>query len=218
LNETSTTTAAKDKGKDDDDDADDESKTKQQYVVPKGPMKNHAIWKERIHQLTEYALHHDGDTNVPQSYSGNKSLGTWVHKQRCQYKLYKSNKKNQLNLERVKSLDYLGFQWQPRYEQMRKWKQEKERKQQEKKNRKRLQEEKTKQEKKQKQSDTTKRHVLPRTPTPTSLVSVLMYSKEEEEIDDGDGQELFIQCIADEVISKEVELYEQLQEGSSSLY
>ena len=45
---------------------------------------------------------------------------------------------------------------------------------------------------------------MPRTPTPTSSVSVLMYRKEEEEIDDDYEQELFIQCIAGEVISGDV--------------
>jgi arginine/lysine/ornithine decarboxylase len=76
-----------------------------------GQMKNHAKWKQRIRELADYALHHDGNANVPQVYPSNKSLGIWVHNQRCQYKNYKSSEKCQLNLERIKSLDDLSFQW-----------------------------------------------------------------------------------------------------------
>ena len=211
-----------------------------------GPTKNQAIWNEWIRQITDYALHHDGSTNVPQMYASNKALGIWVHKQRYQYKLYKLSKKSQLNLERIQSLNEIGFQWHPRNEQLLKLRKEKEYKSRSRKlhedevkedrvwgNMMKTKKKEEKEEQKyqkamlsllsqqhekkkqiQEHHNTTmmkqKEQVLLSKSAATTSTSIAMYSNNEEELeepfddDHDDDQEIFIKCIADDVISNEV--------------
>lgn len=68
-------------------------------------------WEKRLNELIEYRKLH-GHCNLPGSYSPNKALGTWVHRQRAQYKLYCAGKQSSLTLERIMELETIGFQWQ----------------------------------------------------------------------------------------------------------
>lgn len=65
-----------------------------------------SIWEKRFNELVEYK-HRKGDCNVPAKWEHNPSLGKWVSHQR-NYRL-----KKQLNEERVRRLDALGFEWSP---------------------------------------------------------------------------------------------------------
>jgi Helicase associated domain len=44
----------------------------------------------------------------------NRKLGTWVHHQRRQYKLFKEGQPCHITEERIRALDDLGFVWRPR--------------------------------------------------------------------------------------------------------
>jgi hypothetical protein len=52
-----------------------------------------------------------GNTMVPQRYSANPQLGTWVHTQRRQYKLLSDGKKSSMNQQKIDSLNALDFIW-----------------------------------------------------------------------------------------------------------
>jgi hypothetical protein len=70
-------------------------------------------WARRLKELREYKAIH-GDCLVPTSYSHNPSLGSWVHHQRRQYKRSKQGLPCHINDERIKSLEDVGFVWNPR--------------------------------------------------------------------------------------------------------
>jgi superfamily II DNA or RNA helicase len=61
-------------------------------------------WEEMFSALTEYKRNHN-DCNVPQKWSGNRQLGTWVSAQR------QVKRKGKLPKELVRRLDALGFVW-----------------------------------------------------------------------------------------------------------
>jgi helicase associated protein/helicase-like protein len=61
-------------------------------------------WEQMFSGLTEYKREH-GDCNVPQKWSGNRQLGTWVSSQR------QAKRKGKLPEELVRRLDALGFVW-----------------------------------------------------------------------------------------------------------
>jgi hypothetical protein len=67
-------------------------------------------WEERYEQLLQYRDEH-GDCNVPQLWPENRSLGRWVMKQRCHYKLKQQGKKSQLTDEKQAKLEAIGFAW-----------------------------------------------------------------------------------------------------------
>tara|TARA_B100001142_G_scaffold260516_1_gene262921 strand:- start:205 stop:453 length:249 start_codon:yes stop_codon:yes gene_type:complete len=67
-------------------------------------------WNDRYSQLLEYKDEHK-NCLVPQVYSKNKALGTWVHTQRKQYRLRSEGKKSHLTEERIKVLSEAGFVW-----------------------------------------------------------------------------------------------------------
>jgi hypothetical protein len=72
-----------------------------------------AVWKKILGQLANYREMH-GHCNVPQRYSENTKLCTWVSTQRKQYKLHIKGKKSQMTLPRIQELESLGFEWNPR--------------------------------------------------------------------------------------------------------
>ena len=63
-------------------------------------------WTARYHELVAYKAEH-GDCNVPRSYA-NQTLGRWVNTQR------KAFKNGKLSDERVRKLDDIGFEGEPR--------------------------------------------------------------------------------------------------------
>jgi hypothetical protein len=69
-----------------------------------------AAWEDRLSELADYRKIH-GHCNVPQLYSENTRLGTWVMTQRTNYRLYREGKKTHMTTFRIKELDSLGFEW-----------------------------------------------------------------------------------------------------------
>ena len=67
-------------------------------------------WNDRYSQLLEYKDEHK-NCLVPQVYSKNKALGTWVHTQRKQYRLRSEGKKSHLTEARIEDLSKAGFVW-----------------------------------------------------------------------------------------------------------
>jgi len=68
-------------------------------------------WEESRQQLVNFKrkFRH---TNVPQKFIENRPLGRWVHKQRRQYKLFKTKRKSHMTRERIQSLEELDFEWE----------------------------------------------------------------------------------------------------------
>mmetsp|Transcript_13118 Transcript_13118/g.18571 ORF Transcript_13118/g.18571 Transcript_13118/m.18571 type:complete len:456 (+) Transcript_13118:133-1500(+) len=71
---------------------------------------NHLLreWEETFEQLEEF-VRKNGHANVTQE--DDQRLVTWVYKQRFSYKLYQDNKPTEINEERIKKLEELGFIW-----------------------------------------------------------------------------------------------------------
>jgi len=74
------------------------------------PGKGKMPWDERLQQLVD-SNNEFNHTNVPQRYTINKPLGSWVNKQRNQYRLIEEGKPSLLTKERIESLNNLGFVW-----------------------------------------------------------------------------------------------------------
>lgn len=73
--------------------------------------KEHAAqWNERYEELIEFKRI-NGHCLVPQRYSSNPPLGTWVNTQRRHYKLRQDGKKSCLTQERLNKLNEIGFVW-----------------------------------------------------------------------------------------------------------
>jgi hypothetical protein len=69
-------------------------------------------WEDRLSELSDYRKVH-GHCNVPQKYSENSRLGTWVATQRYQYSLHLKGKISSMTLPRIEALERLGFEWKP---------------------------------------------------------------------------------------------------------
>ena len=67
-------------------------------------------WESRFDELKDYKEKY-GDCAVPNNYPPNKRLGSFVKKQREDYRLYNSGKHSPMNPERIKRLESLGFAW-----------------------------------------------------------------------------------------------------------
>lgn len=78
-----------------------------QWSVRKDPTE---MWNMRLQELVEYKRVH-GDCLVPQRYSVNPQLGTWVNTQRRHYKLLKEGKRSCMTKERLQKLVDVGFTW-----------------------------------------------------------------------------------------------------------
>jgi len=63
-----------------------------------------ASWWKRLHELEDYKQEH-GHCIVPQQYTENPQLGSWVNKQRTAYN------QNKMSSERVEALERIGFEW-----------------------------------------------------------------------------------------------------------
>lgn len=73
-------------------------------------IRNSCSWMERFLELKEYHDQH-GNTNVPQKYKANPSLGRWVDNQKTQHKKLYDGKPTHLTIERIQLLVSLGFQF-----------------------------------------------------------------------------------------------------------
>ena len=71
---------------------------------------NEGGWDLRLAELVAYKEEH-GDCNVPAKYTPNKQLGTWVAKQRRQYRLINEGKTSSMPEGRVAKLNEVGFEW-----------------------------------------------------------------------------------------------------------
>jgi hypothetical protein len=69
-----------------------------------------AAWKKNLSKLADYRKIH-GHCNVPNRYSENPTLGTWVSYQRQHYKLHIEGKKSKISPPRIQALEGLGFEW-----------------------------------------------------------------------------------------------------------
>jgi hypothetical protein len=69
-----------------------------------------AAWGERLSELADYRKI-NGNCNVPQRYSKNPKLGTWVGTQRKQYKLHEEGNTSHLTLSRIEKLESFDFEW-----------------------------------------------------------------------------------------------------------
>lgn len=70
-------------------------------------------WKEKIKALLDFK-EKNGHCVVPRHFSKDTALGTWVHHQRTQYKLFVDNKPSTLCADRLAELEEIGFCWSPR--------------------------------------------------------------------------------------------------------
>ncbi len=72
-----------------------------------------ATWLERLGELIEFKAKF-GTCLVPTNYPENPKLGTWVHHQRRQFKLFREGKPSHITQERIQTFERLGFVWSPR--------------------------------------------------------------------------------------------------------
>lgn len=68
------------------------------------------VYQERIQELVDFKKEH-GHCIVPARYPKNTKLATWVKCQRRQYKLYTAGRPSNMTMERILSLEKLGFKW-----------------------------------------------------------------------------------------------------------
>ena len=69
-----------------------------------------ANWEMWIEELKTYKSKHR-DVDVPLKYSSNPSLGTFVNRQRTEYRKYQAGKPTSLTADRIAELNVLGFNW-----------------------------------------------------------------------------------------------------------
>jgi hypothetical protein len=74
---------------------------------------NGARWMERYGELMRFQQE-NGHCNVPDKYSANTKLGSWVRNQRVQYRNLQSKKKSRMTPSRIALLEKIGFQWSVR--------------------------------------------------------------------------------------------------------
>ena len=70
-------------------------------------------WSHWISLLAEYKRIH-GDCDVPIKYPPNPPLGTFVNRQRAEYRKMNDNKPSSMTQERIDELERLGFNWSVR--------------------------------------------------------------------------------------------------------
>jgi hypothetical protein len=69
-----------------------------------------AAWKARLSELADYQRS-NGHYNVPQSYSENAKLASWVAYQRREYRLLQEGKASLVITFRIQESESLGFEW-----------------------------------------------------------------------------------------------------------
>jgi len=93
-----------------DDSGDLEAAAGHQQCMEEKDSVNDSKWTERYNELVQYKDWH-GDCNVPQRFKDNPKLGSWVFRQRQQYKNLKSGKKSHMTAQRIDMLKSIGFTW-----------------------------------------------------------------------------------------------------------
>ena len=73
-----------------------------------------AVWEGRLAELQEYRRTY-GHCMVPTQNPENQKLATRVKCQRRQYKLFLSNQKSNMTIDRIERLNRLGFVWELRF-------------------------------------------------------------------------------------------------------
>ena len=81
------------------------------WEVGSGGRKKDTLWKQHFNKLVEYKKKH-GDCLVPQHYKQNAKLGTWVNKQRVQYKRWLNGVYSTITQERIDQLKEIDFVWE----------------------------------------------------------------------------------------------------------
>jgi hypothetical protein len=71
--------------------------------------RTYRVWEDHLSELADYRKI-NGHCNVPQHYIENTKLGTWVAKQRYQYRLHLKGKPSRITLSRIQALESLGFE------------------------------------------------------------------------------------------------------------
>ena len=71
---------------------------------------NDDAWMKRYNELRDFK-NREGHCNVPQHYKANRSLGTWVNRQRTHYRYMREGKPSSMTSQRVKSLQDIGLKW-----------------------------------------------------------------------------------------------------------
>jgi hypothetical protein len=71
---------------------------------------NDARWIERYTELEDFK-EENRHCNVPDKYTSNPKLGSWVRNQRVQYRNLTAGKKSTMTPSRVSMLEKLGFEW-----------------------------------------------------------------------------------------------------------
>ena len=77
------------------------------WVISKGAIASKVLWRERFEELREYKETH-GDCLVRQDYP---TLGSWVNRQRQNYKNMKELNRSPMTQERVDLLNSISFVW-----------------------------------------------------------------------------------------------------------
>jgi hypothetical protein len=67
-------------------------------------------WYMRYGELHDYKRKY-GDCSVPQKYARNPPLGTWVNKQRMEYKNLVEGEKHTLTETKLQKMEEIGFDW-----------------------------------------------------------------------------------------------------------
>ena len=68
------------------------------------------FWTDMIKSLESFKAE-TGHCNVPQNFSKNPKLGTWVSCQRTKFNLLMDGKKSSMTEERMRQLNKIGFDW-----------------------------------------------------------------------------------------------------------
>ena len=76
-------------------------------------LKYNEKWMQRLNELRQYKEQF-GDCLVPRNYEAAPGLGSWIHNQRTQYKLFKAGIHSRITPERVELLESVGFVWDAR--------------------------------------------------------------------------------------------------------
>jgi hypothetical protein len=69
-----------------------------------------SAWEDRFTELADYRKIH-GRCSVPQKYSENPKLATWVTAQKNHYRLHVDGKISPMTTFRIQALESLGFEW-----------------------------------------------------------------------------------------------------------
>jgi hypothetical protein len=78
--------------------------------VATAASKSFSSWNKWIELLTEYKNEH-GNVDVPLKYEPNPSLGTFVNRQRTEYRKMQNGKSSSMTQQRIDDLLRLGFTW-----------------------------------------------------------------------------------------------------------